>query len=93
MLHLDGSDAVLPSRGDDVVLRDKTVGHVTSVARHYELGPVALAVIKRGTDPTAELLVRTGSLDVPATQKVIVPPDAGASATVPRLPRLGLKRR
>ena len=89
MLYLDGSDAVLPSRGDDVVLGDKTVGHVTSVARHYELGPVALAVIKRGTDPTAELLVLTGSLDVPATQEVIVPPDAGASATVPPLPRLG----
>ena len=60
MLYLDGSDAVLPSRGDDVVLGEKTVGHVTSVARHYELGPVALAVIKRGTDPTAELLVLTG---------------------------------
>lgn len=93
MLHLDGSDAVLPSRGDDVVLGDKTVGHVTSVARHYKLGPVALAVIKRGIDPTAELLVRAGSLDVPATQEVIVPPDAGATATVPRLPRLGSERR
>jgi len=73
--------------------RGQTVGHVTSVARHYELGPVALAVIKRGTDPTAELLARTGSLDVPAAQEVIEPPDAGAAATVPRLPRLDSKRR
>ena len=93
MLYLDGSDTVLPSRGDAVVLGEETVGQVTSIARHYELGPIALAVIKRGTDPTAELLVRTGSLDVPATQEVIVPPDAGASTTVPRLPRLGAPRR
>jgi folate-binding protein YgfZ len=89
MLYLDGSDTVLPSRGDDVVLGGKTVGQVTSAARHYELGSIALAVIKRGTDPTAALLVRTGRLELPATQDVIVPPDAGASATVPRLPRLG----
>ena len=92
MLYPDGSDTVPPSRGDDVVLEDKTVGQVTSAARHYELGPVALAVIKRGTDPTAELLVLTGGLGVPATQDVIVPPDAGASATVARLPRLGALR-
>ncbi|WP_028281069.1 folate-binding protein YgfZ [Arthrobacter sp. H5] len=92
MLHLDGPDAVLPSRGDEVVLGEKTVGQVTSVALHYELGPVVLAVIKRRTDSTAGLLVRTGSLEVPATQEVIVSPDAGASATVPRMPRLGSVR-
>ncbi|MHB1172023.1 MAG: CAF17-like 4Fe-4S cluster assembly/insertion protein YgfZ [Lacisediminihabitans sp.] len=98
MLHLDGSDAVLPSRGDDVVVPnkdggDKTVGQVTSVARHYELGPIALAVIKRTTDPIADLLVRTDGLTVSATQEVVVPPDAGASANVPRLPRLGAVQR
>ena len=73
--------------------QDKSVGQVTSVARHFELGSVALAVIKRGTDPTAELLVRTAGRDIPARQVVIVPPDAGASATVPRLSRLGAVRR
>ena len=98
MLYLDGSDTVLPARGDGVVLPntdggEKTVGQVTSVARHFELGPVALAVIKRGTDPLAEVLVRTAGRDIPARQVVIVPPDAGASATVPRLPRLGSVRR
>jgi hypothetical protein len=89
MRYLDGSPSVLPSRGNDVVLGEKTVGQVTSAARHYELGPVALAVIKRANDPTAELLVRTSGLDIPARQDVIVPPDVGASAIVPRLPRLG----
>lgn len=102
MLYLDGLDIGLPARGDDVVVaasndnavgEHSTVGQVTSVARHFELGPVVLAVIKRGTDPDSELLVRTAGRDIPARQVVIVPPDAGASATVPRLPRLGSVRR
>ncbi|WP_104126280.1 folate-binding protein YgfZ [Cryobacterium sp. Y57] len=94
MLYLHDCGAVLSSHGDDVVVpdqdgQDKSVGQVTSVARHFELGPIALAVIKRDTDPTTELLVRTASRDLPARQVVIVPPDAGASSsiTVPRLPR------
>ncbi|MHB1172744.1 MAG: CAF17-like 4Fe-4S cluster assembly/insertion protein YgfZ [Lacisediminihabitans sp.] len=102
MLYLDGPDTGLPTRGDNVVVlnntdnavgEESTVGQVTSVARHFELGPVALAVIKRAADPIAELLVRTANRDIPARQVVIVPPDAGASATVPRLPRLGSVRR
>lgn len=98
MLYLDGPDTELPARGDGVVVvsnydnavgAESTVGRVTSAARHFELGSIALAVIKRGTDPSTELLVRTSSRDIPARQVVIVPPDAGASAsvTVPRLPR------
>ncbi|MCU1506540.1 MAG: aminomethyltransferase [Microbacteriaceae bacterium] len=97
MLHLDGSDAVLPSHGDDVLVQDgesgTSVGVVTSSARHYELGPIALAVVKRSTDPAVELIVRAGEVDVPAAQEIIVPPDAGAEANVPRLPRLGAVRR
>ncbi|MES2170078.1 MAG: glycine cleavage T C-terminal barrel domain-containing protein [Actinomycetota bacterium] len=94
MLHLDGSDAVLPSRGDEVVVPvnggdGAAVGLVTSVARHHELGPIALAVIKRSTDPAAELAVRVDGILVPAAQEVVVPPSAGAAADVPRLPRLG----
>jgi folate-binding protein YgfZ len=89
MLHLDGSDAVLPARGDAVVLDGVEVGLVTSSARHHELGPIALAVIKRSTDPTAELAVRVDDLLVAAGQEVVVPPSAGASADIPRLPRLG----
>ncbi len=100
MLYTDDFDTVLPAHGDDVVVpnqdgQDKSVGQVTSVARHFELGPIALAVVKRGTDPTTELLVQTASRDIPARQVVIVPPDAGASssATVPRLPRRSPARR
>jgi folate-binding protein YgfZ len=89
MLYLEAPDAALPLRRDDVIFGGKTVGQVTSAAHHWELGPIALAVIKRGTDPTAELRVRTRGVEIAAIQDVIVPPDAGASAAVPRLPRLG----
>jgi folate-binding protein YgfZ len=89
LLHLDGSDAVLPGPGAEVVLGDAVVGHVTASALHHELGPIALAVVKRGADPAAQLVVRAEGTAVAAAQEVIVPPSAGASADVPRLPRLG----
>jgi len=93
MLHLDGSESVLPEHGDPVSLGDKVVGSVTSAARHHELGPIALAVIKRNTDPDAVLTVASDETTITAAQEVIVPTDAGASANVPRLPRLGAVRR
>ena len=93
MLHLDGSDAVLPSPGDEVVFAETVVGLVTSAAIHFEQGPIALAVIKRTTDPTVALVVRSEGILIPAAQEVVVPPDAGASAQVPRLPRLGAVKR
>ena len=93
MLHLDGSESVLPGHGDPVELAGKLVGTVTSAARHYELGPIALAVIKRNTNPDAVLTVTTDGTAIAASQEVIVPTDAGAEANVPRLPRLGQVRR
>jgi len=93
LLHLDGSEGVLPAAGSVVSLGDKEVGHVTSSARHFELGPIALAVVKRNVDPTATLAVAADELTVAAAQEVIVPTDAGAVADVPRLPRLGAVQR
>ncbi|WP_309616046.1 glycine cleavage T C-terminal barrel domain-containing protein [Salinibacterium sp.] len=93
MLHLDGSDGVLPAAGSAVLAGQSEVGRVTSVALHYELGPIALAVVKRGVDPAADLLVSFDGTLKAAAQEVIVPTDAGASANVPRLPRLGAVRR
>jgi len=46
-LHLDGSDDALPSRGNALELNGRTVGFVGTVAQHYELGPVALGLLKR----------------------------------------------
>lgn len=69
-LHLDGSGHTLPERGADVVLGDRTVGFLTSVARHYEDGPIALALVKRNLATDVELLAG----GVQAAQEVVVRP-------------------
>jgi folate-binding protein YgfZ len=56
-LHLDGSGHTLPDRGAPVLLGDRQVGHLTSVARHHEDGPIGLALVKRNTPVDATLLV------------------------------------
>jgi folate-binding protein YgfZ len=93
MLHLDGSDAVLPGHGAVVTAErdgvEREVGHVTSSAIHHDLGPVALAVIKRAVPSDLVLSIRVDDTVVAAAQQTIVPQGAGATADVPRLPRLG----
>ena len=86
-LQLDGSDAVLPAPGSPVFAGDDEVGHLTSVARHHEDGPIALAILSRRA-PVGDLLVREDGGDIAASQQVIVPADAGAMADIPRLTRL-----
>lgn len=88
LLHLDGSSSLLPEPGDSVVSGGTTVGTVTRAARHYEQGPIALALIKRTTDPDAGLEVITKEGAIAATQDLLVPVDAGATRSIPRLPRL-----
>jgi folate-binding protein YgfZ len=75
-LHLDGTEEHLPAHGDPVESEGRDVGRVTSSARHYELGPIALALVKR-TVPTDATLQAGG---VAAAQEVVVPPDAGGVA-------------
>ncbi|MGJ4844441.1 YgfZ/GcvT domain-containing protein [Leifsonia sp. Le1] len=89
MLHLDGSEGVHPERGAVVTNDGKEVGTITSSALHYELGPIALAVVKRSTPADATLVVDADGTAVAAAQEIVVPPEAGAEAHVPRLPRLG----
>lgn len=93
MLHLDGSDGVLPAPGTPVELDGKQVGRLTAAALHHELGPIGLAVVKRSLDPGATLTLTVDDVVVTAAQETIVPPEAGATANVPRLPRLGAVRR
>lgn len=93
MLHLDGSDGVLPAPGTAVELDGKQVGRLTASALHHELGPIGLAVVKRSLDPGATLTLTVDDVVVTAAQETIVPPGAGATANVPRLPRLGAVRR
>jgi folate-binding protein YgfZ len=77
-LHLDGSVDRLPKHGTPVVLDDGEVGFVGSAARHYELGPIALAMVKRTVPVDATLTAG----EVAATQEVIVPPDAGRNVQI-----------
>lgn len=72
-LHLDGSAETLPRPGAPVEHEGREVGRVTSAARHFELGPIALALVKRSV-PTDVPLVAGG---VAASQEAVVSPDAG----------------
>ncbi|CAB4631079.1 unannotated protein [freshwater metagenome] len=79
-LHLDGSESVFAEAGDLVMLNGDVVGTVTTAGNHFDDGPVALAVIKRTVDVTTELIVMHDEHPLAATQDVLVPPSAGATA-------------
>ncbi|GGW53978.1 CAF17-like 4Fe-4S cluster assembly/insertion protein YgfZ [Streptomyces xantholiticus] len=74
-LHLDGSEVHLPAPGTPVRLASegeegRQLGFVTTSARHYELGPIALALVKRNVPVDAEL--RAGN--TAAAQETVVEP-------------------
>ncbi|MBQ0868678.1 folate-binding protein YgfZ [Streptomyces sp. A73] len=76
-LHLDGSEVRVPVHGDAVRLaaeglEGRQIGFVTTTARHHELGPIALALVKRNVDPDAQLIV--GPDATAAAQEVVVAP-------------------
>lgn len=79
MLHLDGSAEHLPQPGAIVQWNGKPVGHVTSAVRHPELGPIALALVKRNAPAAADFTVD----EVACAQEIIVDP-AGESAARPQ---------
>jgi folate-binding Fe-S cluster repair protein YgfZ len=56
LLHLDGSMVAMPGHGAKVEFDGKEVGFIGTLARHYELGPIALAVIKRSVPLEATLI-------------------------------------
>jgi len=80
-LQLDGSAEALPEVGAEVLLDGRAVGRVGSSARHHELGPIALALIKRNVDPGLPVLVA----GIDAAQEPIVDPEVGLHVR----PRLG----
>jgi len=55
LLHLDGSMVAMPEHGAKLFFEDKEVGYIGTMARHYELGPIALGVIRRTTPIDANL--------------------------------------
>ncbi|MFD3698467.1 YgfZ/GcvT domain-containing protein [Streptomyces sp. NPDC058646] len=74
-LHLDGSEVLLPAHGAPVRLaadgeEGRQLGFVTTAVRHHELGPIALALVKRNVPVDAPLLVGKTA----AAQEVVVVP-------------------
>lgn len=86
-VHLDGADSILPPPGSKVHIASGEVGVLTSVALHVDDGPIGLALVRR-TTPDGDATVQTAEGAVAARLETIVPPEAGAAASVPRLPRL-----
>ena len=68
MLHLDGSDVGFPATGTKIENDGIVVGFIGTVARHHELGTIALAIVKRNTPVESTLSVD----GIPASQQVIV---------------------
>ncbi|MFD1716374.1 YgfZ/GcvT domain-containing protein [Georgenia deserti] len=89
MLHLDGSEHVLPEAGEEVRHGERVVGHLTTVVRHEELGPIALALIKRNVAPEAELTAG----GIAAAQEIIVNPEGTTDVRPAERPGAGLRRR
>ncbi|MFF1545272.1 YgfZ/GcvT domain-containing protein [Streptomyces sp. NPDC058291] len=74
-LHLDGSEVHLPPAGTELRVADegpdgRKIGFITTSARHHELGPVALALVKRNVPVSAPLLADTTA----AAQEIVVEP-------------------
>ena len=68
-LLIDGSVHGLPEAGADIILRPETedteamssaraIGTLRSVAMHHEMGAIGTAMIRRNTDPEAQLIIR-----------------------------------
>lgn len=72
-LHLDGSEVHLPGHGTPVRLAadgadGRQLGFITTSGRHHELGPIALALVKRNVPLDAELMAG----DTAAAQEAVV---------------------
>ena len=89
MLLLDGSGHLLPAHGAAVRVQgggDRVIGEIGSVSRHHELGPVALALVKRSTAEDAVLVVDCDGGAVSAAQEVVIAADG---VSVDRPPQRG----
>ncbi len=85
-LHLDGSGHALPESGDPVLISgaDFEKGKITIAVNHYEMGPIALAILSRSVPEDATLHVATSAGQIVASQEVIVPQSAGKAANLPK---------
>jgi tRNA-modifying protein YgfZ len=83
---LDGS-ADRPATGDPVLAGGRTVGRLGTVVDHVDLGPIALALLKRGL-PADTALTTGGDIEVPA----VIDVDTMPAADVTGAGRLAVER-
>ena len=103
VLQLDGLSGDLPQPGASVRMGERAVGAVTSVARHHELGPIALALLRRAVPTGEQLTVEITEVDeatgetipvgrVDAAQEVLVSPEGRAQASPAERPGAELRK-
>lgn len=103
VLQLDGLGGDLPQPGASVRMGERAVGTVTSVARHHELGPIALALLRRAVPAGEQLTVEITEVDeatgetvtvgrVDAAQEPLVSPEGRAQASPAERPGAGLRK-
>lgn len=108
ILQLDGLAGALPEPGAVVRLGERAVGVATSVVRHHDLGPMALALLRRGVPADAALAVEVAESTegaentesdgpavltrVDAAQEVLVSPEGRAQASPAERPGAGLRK-
>jgi folate-binding protein YgfZ len=78
VLNLEVGDTVA-NPGEEIFYQDKLVGKILAGALHYEAGSLALGLVNRNT-PYLDLEV----CGMTASQRVLVPADAGKAANLPR---------
>ena len=103
VLQLDGLVGDLPQPGASVRMGERAVGAVTSVARHHELGPIALALLRRAVPAGEQLTGEITEVDeatgetvpvgrVDAAQEVLVSPEGRAQASPAERPGAELRK-
>lgn len=103
VLQLDGLVGDLPRPGASVRMGERAVGAVTSVARHHELGLIALALLRRAVPAGEQLTVEITEVDeatgetipvgrVDAAQEVLVSPEGRAQASPSERPGAELRK-
>jgi folate-binding protein YgfZ len=79
LLHLDGSGD-RPATGDPVLAGSRAVGRLGTVVEHVDLGPLALALVKRGLPADTELTTGAQASVSAAIDADSLPPADGIGA-------------
>lgn len=74
---LDGSEDELPAAGAEIKAGTRTVGRLGTAVHHHELGPVALALVKRNVGADVALTVDEGAASIDPDS---LPDDSGPQA-------------